>query len=95
LPRRWGLCRIYEISEDFAYKIPGEPIDLIKAVSLMCSGRGRDRSLKLSGMEDGTGIRPLWFWISTSLGNSDGELQVSKLFEVCRQSYNPAERALA
>ena len=48
-----GYAEYMLISEDFAYKIPGEFTDIVKAAPLMCSGIVGYRSLKLTGMEDG------------------------------------------
>lgn len=51
-----GYAEYMVISEDFAYKIPGEITDPIKTAPLMCSGMVGYRSLKLVGMEDGKTI---------------------------------------
>jgi propanol-preferring alcohol dehydrogenase len=48
-----GYAEYMIISEDFAYRIPGEFTDAVKTAPLMCSGIVGYRSLKLTGMEDG------------------------------------------
>jgi propanol-preferring alcohol dehydrogenase len=48
-----GYAEYMVISEEFAYKIPGELTDAVKTAPLMCSGIVGYRSLKLTGMEDG------------------------------------------
>ncbi len=89
-----GYAEYMVISEDFAYKIPEELTDTIKAAPLMCSGIVGYRSLKLTGMEDGKTLGLYGFGSAHHLviQMANYLFPNSRKFVITR---NPAERALA
>jgi propanol-preferring alcohol dehydrogenase len=89
-----GYAEYMVISQDFAYKIPEELNDIVKAAPLMCSGIVGYRSLKLTGMEDGRTLGLYGFGSAHHLVIQMANYLYpnSRKFVITR---NPAERELA
>lgn len=89
-----GYAEYMVIPEDFAYKIPEELTDLVKAAPLMCSGVVGYRSLKLTGMENGKTLGLYGFGSAHHLVIQMANFRFpnSKKFVISR---NPTERELA
>jgi propanol-preferring alcohol dehydrogenase len=89
-----GYAEYMVIGEDFAYRIPTEFGDAIKAAPLMCSGVVGYRSLKLTGMEDGKTLGLYGFGSAHHLviQMANYRFPNSKKFVITR---NPVERELA
>jgi propanol-preferring alcohol dehydrogenase len=89
-----GYAEYMVVSQDFAYKIPRELTNNVKAAPLMCSGIVGYRSLKLTGMEDGKTLGLYGFGSAHHLVIQ----MASYLFPNSRKfviSRNPVERELA
>jgi len=89
-----GYAEYMAISADFAYTIPEEFTNIIKAAPLMCAGVVGYRSLKLTDMKDGKTIGLYGFGSAHHLVIQMVNYQFpnSKKFVISR---NPVERELA
>ncbi len=89
-----GYAGYMAVSEDFAYLIPAELADDVRAAPLMCSGIVGYRSLKLTGMEDGKTLGLYGFGSAHHLviQMANYMFPSSRKFVITR---NPVERALA
>jgi propanol-preferring alcohol dehydrogenase len=89
-----GYAEYMVISEEFAYKLPEQFTNLVKAAPLMCSGVVGYRSLKLTGMSDGEVLGLYGFGAAHHLVIQMANFQFpkSKKFVFSR---NPVERELA